>query len=97
MRNEIQEQIKEKEKNIKRVLENIKIEEEKVRLQIKSPRPINPQFEFEIDEEYLKNVVKSLQLEWDRKKFDMLEAVENAREDVKDLKRELKLQTDYTG
>jgi len=100
MRDEIEKQIKDKEKNIKRVQENIKIEEEKIKLQMKNPRPINPQFEFELDEANIKIVVKSLELEWKRKKEDMLDAVKSAKESVKELKKELSQteeRRDYTG
>ena len=99
--NDIEKQIKDKEKNINRVTENIKIEEEKVKLQMKNPRPINPQFEFELDKVYIENVVKSLSIEWKRKKEDMLEAIKNTKESVKELKKSLtdiaEEQQSYTG
>jgi hypothetical protein len=82
---EIQEQINTHKKNIKLVKESIKFEEKKVKIQLKYPRPINPKFEFELKDEYLKHFKQTLQFEWDRKKEDMLNAIESAKKDIEEM------------
>jgi tRNA(Phe) wybutosine-synthesizing methylase Tyw3 len=98
---EIKAKIDNHEKNIKIVRRNIKHEEEKLRIQLKYPRPIAPQFEFEIQEEYLKHFVKVAREEWEEKKENMQLAIQEAEKDLKNLKKLKKVETksfqNYTG
>jgi len=98
---EIKEKIDNHEKNIKIVKRNIKNEEEKLKIQLKYPRPITPQFEFEIQEEYLKHFKKVAREEWEEKKENMQLAIKEAEKELKSLKKLKKAETksfqNYTG
>jgi len=82
---EIKQQIERIEENIKRVRENITVEENKVKIQLKHPRPINPQYEFELRDEYLEHFRNSIILDWKRKRKDMLFAIKDAEKEIEEL------------
>jgi|TARA_Y100000034_G_C6796869_1_gene357217 hypothetical protein len=82
---EIQEQIDSHKKNIKLVKENMRYEEKKLKIQMKYPKPLNPKFEFEIRDEYIAQLKKTLQFEWDKKKEDMNNAIEAAKKEIEEM------------
>mgnify|MGYP003146766972 FL=1 len=84
---DLERKIEEHQRNIKEVKENINFEEKKVKIQLKYPKPLNPQYEFELRDEYLDFFKKIAWLEWKRKKQRMMIAIKEAEEDIKQLKK----------
>ena len=96
MNDDIKKQIELRERNIDRMKENILMEQEKTKIQLRNPRPITPEYEFELQEEFLEHTKKVALLNFKRKKEDILEAIQLNKEEIKRLKT-AKDERDYIG
>jgi len=78
------EMIRMNERNIKHARDNLKYEAQLLAMKKKGIRPLTPEYEYEVSEEYLKLRKHLLDIEFKRKKEEVLHAIaiatkENAR------------------
>lgn len=99
MNKDIEKQIMLHKRNIERMKENLIIEKEKTKIQLNNPRPISPEYEFELQDEFLEHTKKVALLNFERKKEDIVEAIQINKEEINRLEKEGKKKTsrDYIG
>jgi len=86
-----EEQIRINERNIKHAKENLVAEEKMLKLKLKKLRPLNPEFEYELDEEFIKLNAEMMKLEFERKKEEIVYAIKKTKEENEQLKKKYKI------
>lgn len=89
-RKDIELKIKENDKQIKLNDKEIELREEAFQLQIKHPKPINPNYEFETTEEFSKHLVKQWQFNHDKQMDFLRESQERLKKQNKEMEKQLK-------
>ena len=81
------EQIRVNERNIKHAKENLVNEEKMLKLKLKKLRPLNPEFEYELDEDFNKLAGDMMKIEFERKREEIEYAIKKTKEENENLKK----------
>lgn len=80
---QIEKEIKQARVTIERARENISLEKEKISAQLQHIKPLNPQFEFEVQPKYIELAQKNAQIELRRKIEDLQSLIQDYEERIK--------------